>query len=89
MKKFQQIFAIILIIALLSLYAMTFVSALMASPSSQTFFKLSVVLTFTIPVFLYVFLMFAKLAKNANKEQLELLSKQNQGDEDDKDEDEA
>lgn len=65
MKKFQQIFAIFLIIILVGLYAATFITAIMASPSSHKLFIFSVVMTIAVPVLMYVLMMFSKLFKNS------------------------
>lgn len=78
MRKFQQIFSIFLIVVLIGTYIATFISAICASPNTQNLFLTCVAMTVIIPVFLYMMLLFAKLARDSNmkkiNEQLESLS---------------
>lgn len=78
MKKFQQIFSIFLIVVLIGTYIATFIAAICASPKAHNLFLACDVMTIVIPVFLYIMLLFAKLARDSNmkkiNEQLESLS---------------
>lgn len=66
MKKFKQIVAIIGIIALLSLYIISFVLAIFGGVDSAKLFNASVYATITIPIFIWVMIWIAKLLSKFN-----------------------
>lgn len=75
MKKFQQIFAIFLIILLVGLYVATFITGLMANEASHLLFNFSVTMTFVIPIAMYVLMMFSKMFKKSMREEMEKQAK--------------
>lgn len=75
MKKFQQITAIILIVILLSLYAATLITGILATESSHLLFNFSVTMTFVIPVVMYILMLFTKLYHKSVQEKMNAQSK--------------
>lgn len=63
MKKFKQIGAWIVIGILLSLYLVCFIAAVSGREELQLLFKFSLVMTVVLPVLLYVFILFLKMAQ--------------------------
>ena len=63
MKKVQRIGAIIVIILLLSMYAVCFIAAVSGSDRLQPLFKVTLGMTVAVPVLLYVFILFLKMAE--------------------------
>lgn len=64
MKKFRRIGAIIIIILLLSLYLICFGAAISGSEKLQPLFKITLGMTVVLPVLLYAFLLFLRMAKD-------------------------
>lgn len=60
LKKAKRVLAIIGIILLLGLYALTFITSLMASPFANALFIASLVCTGFIPVAIYIFIWLLK-----------------------------
>lgn len=67
MKKFKQIAAIIGIIALLSLYAVSFMLAIFGNADSEKLFNASVYATIAVPIFIWIMIWIAKLLSKFNK----------------------
>ena len=69
MKKIKQSFAIIGVLFLVSLYLLTIVAALTASPNSSGLFAASIYATIVIPVLLWAYSLFYKILnkKNSNE----------------------
>lgn len=63
MKKSKRIFATIGIVALLALYAITFISAFTATKENNTFFRICVFSAVILPILLYLFLLIIKKIK--------------------------
>ncbi len=66
MKKFRQIAAIVLIAFLIILYLSTLITGIFATEASNKLFMFSIVMTFFVPVVMYILNMFAKLFKNSD-----------------------
>ena len=62
MKKFQRIGAIAVIVLLLSLYLICFIAAVSGSESLQPLFKVTLGMTIALPVLLYIFILFLRMA---------------------------
>ncbi|MBE5960069.1 MAG: hypothetical protein E7256_01585 [Lachnospiraceae bacterium] len=78
MKKVKQIVAIIAVVLLLSLYGLSFVSALMAKPYANGLFMASLFSTIAVPVFIYGLLVVYKMVhRNDEDMSLRELRKQN------------
>ena len=58
--KLKRIMAIAGIVALLSLYIVTFVAAIMAKPYAHGFFVASIFCSLAVPVLIYAFLLISK-----------------------------
>ncbi|MDE5782191.1 MAG: hypothetical protein K2I03_12075 [Lachnospiraceae bacterium] len=68
MKKFKQIVAIIGVVALLSLYIVSFMLAILGNADSAKLFNASVYATIAIPIFIWIMIWVAKLLNKFNKE---------------------
>ncbi|MBO4873233.1 MAG: hypothetical protein J5496_07445 [Lachnospiraceae bacterium] len=77
MKKFQRIGAVIVIILLLSMYLICFIAAVSGSESLQPLFKITLGMTVALPVLLYVFILFLRLA---SKNKVEIRENENSRD---------
>ena len=64
MKKFQRIGALIVIILLLSMYLVLFVAAISGSEKMQPLFRVTLGMTIALPILLYVFILFLRMAQN-------------------------
>lgn len=64
MKKFQRIGALIVIILLLSMYLVLFVAAISGSEKMQSLFRITLGMTIALPILLYVFILFLRMAQN-------------------------
>ena len=62
MKKFQRIGAILVIVLLLSMYLVCFIAAVNGSEKLQPLFKVTLGMTIALPVLLYVFILFLRMA---------------------------
>ncbi|MDF2952086.1 MAG: hypothetical protein K0S18_1669 [Anaerocolumna sp.] len=63
MKKTKRILAIIGVVFLLSIYLITLIGAITASPNSSALFQASIYSTIVVPVMLYAYLFIYKLFK--------------------------
>ncbi len=69
MKTVKRVLAVIVVIFLVSLYIITFISAVINSPHSDSLFKASLYSTFVIPIFIYaIMLVYRLLNKNEDDE---------------------
>jgi quinol-cytochrome oxidoreductase complex cytochrome b subunit len=68
MKKTKRIFALIGVVLLLSLYIMTFIGALTASPNSSALFRASIYSTIVVPILLYAYMLIYRLIKKDSKD---------------------
>lgn len=66
MMKTKRILAICGIVLLLSLYVLTFVSALMSTDYSQSLFMASIFATLVVPIMIYAYLLIYRVLKNKN-----------------------
>lgn len=62
----KRILAICGIVLLLSLYVLTFVSALMSTDYSQSLFMASIFATLVVPIMLYAYMLIYRVVKNKN-----------------------
>lgn len=62
--KFKRIIAIASIVLLLGLYITTFIASLFTSAAAPGLFKASVLATFIVPVYMYVYLLILRYTKN-------------------------
>lgn len=67
MKKIKRVLAIIGVILLVGMYALTLISAVIDSPYSEPLFKASVFSTFAIPVLIYGINLVYRLIKDRSK----------------------
>ena len=63
MDRIKRIFALFSVVILVGLYITTFICGIIKSELSHYLFITSLLLTFLLPILLYVLLMFSKLAK--------------------------
>ncbi len=70
--KAKQVLAIIGIALLLSLYVVTFITALMAKPYAHKMFIVSLFSSLVIPVFIYVFVLLDKVFRKKNEDSISL-----------------
>jgi len=57
MEKTKRILAILGVVAIVALYGVTFVSALLATPATQELFKASLLATLVIPILIYAYVL--------------------------------
>ena len=77
MKKVKQILAILGVVLILGLYALTMVTAFLDKTESMNYFMASVVATVMIPTLLWIYMYIYKLIKKNNEEMQE--SDENKG----------
>nr|MBQ6241450.1 hypothetical protein [Lachnospiraceae bacterium] len=70
MKKFRQIGAIIVVVLLLSMYVVCFIAAVSGGEKAQTIFKVTLGMTVALPILLYIFILFLRMAKNRQENPL-------------------
>ncbi|MDF2472907.1 MAG: hypothetical protein K0R92_882 [Lachnospiraceae bacterium] len=63
MKKMKRMLAIIGVVVLLSIYSLTMIGAITASPHSSALFQASIYSTIVVPVMLYVYMFIYRLLK--------------------------
>lgn len=63
MKKTRRILAIIGVILLVALYALTLLTAIFDTSKTMGYFKAAVAMTILVPVLLYAYTLFYKLLK--------------------------
>lgn len=63
MNKVKRILALVGAILLVSLYLITFISALTASEHSQAFFQASMFSTIIIPILLYAYMLIYRITR--------------------------
>ncbi len=68
MKKVKQILALISVIFLLSLYVLTIVGAITASPYSNGLFMASVYSTIVVPILLYAYILIYRVLKKNSED---------------------
>lgn len=68
MKKTRQVLAIIGVILLVVLYALTLITAIFDTSKTMGYFKASVAMTILVPVLLYAYTLFYKLLKKDKDE---------------------
>jgi len=68
MKKMKRIVALIGVILLLSLYALTIVGALTASPNSAALFQASIYSTIVVPIMLYAYILVYRVVKKDSQD---------------------
>jgi len=68
MKKMKRILALIGAILLFSLYALTFVGALTASPHSAALFQASIYSTIVVPIMLYAYMLVYRVIKKDSQD---------------------
>lgn len=68
MKKMKRILAIIGAVLLLSIYGLTIVGALTASPQSSALFRASLYSTVVVPIMLYAYMLVYRLLKKDTKD---------------------
>jgi hypothetical protein len=73
--KFKRFIAIFLIAVLAGLYLATFISAIFTSAATPGLFKASLLATFVIPVYMYVYLMIYKHQKKRAEENRDMINK--------------
>lgn len=61
MRKVKRIFAIIGVVILVGMYAVTLLSAIFATPATKDFFKASLLATLVIPILIYVYMLVYRL----------------------------
>ena len=71
MKKVKQILAILGVVLILGLYALTMVTAFLDKTESMNYFMASVVATVMIPTLLWIYMYIYKLIKKNNEEMQE------------------
>lgn len=67
MAKFKRIGAIAVIALLISLYLICFIAAIIGSEAAQLLFRITLGMTVAVPVLLYIFILFLKMAKDKSK----------------------
>lgn len=67
MKTIKRVLAIMGVVLLLSIYIITFVSAVIDSPHARILFEVSVVCTIAVPVFLYGVILVYRLVKSRSE----------------------
>lgn len=75
MNRIKQLFAIILIILLISLYVITLVFAIMDNTSTMSMFAASVLATIIIPVLLWAYTFIYKLVNKKSDSENDNLTK--------------
>jgi len=68
-KKIKRVFAIVMVIFLLSLYVWSFISALLARPEANRMFWAAVFTTIFLPILFYVFIWVADLVRGKGVDQ--------------------
>ena len=68
MKKMKRILALIGAILLFSLYLLTLVGALIASPHSAALFQASIYSTIVVPIMLYAYMMIYRVVKKDSED---------------------
>jgi uncharacterized BrkB/YihY/UPF0761 family membrane protein len=68
MKKMKRILALIGVILLLSMYALTLVGALIASPHSAALFQASIYSTIVVPIMLYAYMLIYRVLKKDSQD---------------------
>lgn len=66
--RFKRFIAIASIVVLLGLYLTTFIASLFTSEAAPGLFKASVLATFIVPVYMYVYLLILRYTKNKAQE---------------------
>lgn len=69
MNKAKRILAIVGVILLVSLYLITFISALTASEHSQAFFQASLFSTIIIPILIYAYMLIYRVTRKKDNEE--------------------
>ncbi|RKI31250.1 hypothetical protein D7V82_00410 [bacterium 1xD8-6] len=69
MKKVKRILAMAGVILLAGLYVAAFVSAILAKPAADGFFKASLLATIIVPLLIYVYTLIYKLIFGKNLEE--------------------
>ncbi len=62
-KKIKKIFAVIMVVFLLSLYVWSFIAALLARPEANRMFWAAIFTTIFLPILFYVFIWVADLVR--------------------------
>jgi hypothetical protein len=70
MKKVKRIAALIGVVFLLSLYALTFIASFTSSSHSMALFQASLYSTIFIPIMIYVYIFIYKLIKKYNQDNI-------------------
>lgn len=68
MKKAKRILAIIGVILLVAMYALTLISVLIDTPYSESLFKASIFSTIAVPIFIYGVMLVYRLMKGKSEE---------------------
>ena len=72
MKKGKRILALAGVIFLVGLYLVTLVSAVLATPATKEFFRISLLATIIIPLIMYIYmLVYRLLSKNRQDDEKE------------------
>ena len=69
MKKGKRILAMIGVIILAGLYVATLISAILATPATDDFFKASLIATLIIPLLIYVYMLIYRLIFGKKEEE--------------------
>ena len=67
MGKIKRIGAIVVIALLISLYLICLLAAIIGSEKAQLLFRITLGMTVAVPVLLYIFILFLKMAKDKAK----------------------
>lgn len=68
MKKGKRILAFAGVICLVGLYLVTLVSAILATPATKDFFKISLLATIIIPLIIYVYMLVYRLIRGKKQD---------------------
>jgi heme/copper-type cytochrome/quinol oxidase subunit 2 len=68
MKKIKRILALLVVILLLSLYALTFFASLTASPNQNALFMASLYCTVVVPIMIFAYTLVYRIVKRRAKE---------------------
>lgn len=68
MKKGKRVLAMIGVVILAGLYVATLISAILATPATDDFFKASLLATIIVPLLIYVYMLIYRLIFGKNKD---------------------
>lgn len=68
MKKVKRVLALIGVLILAGLYLVTLISAVLVTPATKEFFRISLLATLIIPILIYVYTLICRLITGRDEE---------------------